>query len=67
MTDDAKKSTETKKTAETKKSEKSEERLSEKAASGQRHVREPGLSEALRGPSQDDLNPAYAPLTDDDE
>lgn len=45
---------------------KSEKQMSEKAASAQAHVRT-SVGTALTGPTQDDLNPAFAPLTADEE
>lgn len=39
----------------------------EKLASAQRHVVKPGMNEALAGPSSDSLNPAYAPLTQEED
>lgn len=67
MAEDAKKSTPAKKSeSEAKQSEQSEPG-SEKAASAAQHTLHPGVRSAMVGPSQDDLNPAYAPLKADEE
>jgi len=39
----------------------------EKVASGQAHVHRPGMSEVLGGPTADSLNPAFAPLSEEED
>lgn len=40
---------------------------SEKVAAGQSVVRAPGMSSILGGPTADSLNPAFAPLSEDED
>ena len=39
----------------------------EKVASGQRHVVRPGMNSILGSPTGDSLNPAYAPITPEED
>lgn len=39
----------------------------EKVASGQAKVHRPGMSPALGGPTADSLNPAYAPISEEED
>lgn len=39
----------------------------EKVASGQNHVHTPGMSPALGSPTADSLNPAYAPISKEED
>lgn len=69
MAENAKKSTESRSESrsERKPERKPEAPKSQKAASAKAHVVSPGVSNAFTGPTQDDLNPAYAPLKADEE
>lgn len=39
----------------------------EKVASGQAHVHRPGMSDVLGGPTSDSLNPAFAPISEEED
>jgi hypothetical protein len=39
----------------------------EKVASGQAKVHRPGMSDVLGGPTADSLNPAFAPLSEEED